>query len=327
MSITITGGFSMAGGGFTLVAAPPSQATAGWYAGSYDNPVIPSYVQRITFATDTATASNRGPLSSGRYGIAAAGNLNYGWFGGGYNGGGKSTVDRITYVTDTATASIRGPLSNSYYYKGATGNDTTGYWAGGWYYSQNTISKITYATDTATATASGPLSKPRNAFNGVTDKTTYGWFGGGYGIPSAPAPRTNFSDIDRITYASDTSTAVSRGSLPTAVWYYGSTNTDTYGWYACGSIPGFAGSQNIYRLTFATDTATASSRGTIPATLKGISGSGDSTYGWFAGGQSPSTSNEVNTYRVTYANDTASATSRGGLFTYVYLGSASSGIQ
>jgi hypothetical protein len=326
MPVTITAGITFSGGGLSMSFAPPSQATAGWYAGSYDNPYTMSYVQRITFATDTASASVRGPLSSARYGLAAAGNLDYGWFGGGGSPG-ISTVDRITYVTDTATATVRGPLNDTFYFKGATGTSTVGYWAGGWFYSKSSISKITYATDTATSTATGPLSQPRTGFNGITDKTTYGWFGGGYGIPAPGAPRTNFSDIERITYASDTSTAVSRGSLPTAVWRYGSTNNDTYGWYACGSVPGSAGTQNIYRLTFATDTATASSRGTIPAPLKGLSGSGNDTYGWYVGGQAPSTNNSTSTYKVTYATDTAAAATTGGLFTYVYNGAAAAGIQ
>ena len=70
-----------------------------------------STVDRITYATDTATASVRGPLSLGRRALAAAGNTTNGWFGGGQ--GDYSTVSRITYATDTATASTRGPLSSA----------------------------------------------------------------------------------------------------------------------------------------------------------------------------------------------------------------------
>ena len=78
-------------------------------------------MDRITYATDTATASLRGPLSSARYALAAAGNSDYGWFGGGgdpavpYLSGGPTTstiIHRITYATDTATAAVRGPLSS-----------------------------------------------------------------------------------------------------------------------------------------------------------------------------------------------------------------------
>ena len=72
MSITITGGFTMAGGGFTLVAAPPSDPTASWVAGGVASGVDISTVQRITYATDTATATQRGPLSLVTQLLAAA---------------------------------------------------------------------------------------------------------------------------------------------------------------------------------------------------------------------------------------------------------------
>jgi hypothetical protein len=81
----------------------------GWFGGGIDGSYF-STVQRITYATDTATASVRGPLSSVRAAMGAAGNTTDGWFGGGENPV-TSTVDRITYATDTATASVRGPLS------------------------------------------------------------------------------------------------------------------------------------------------------------------------------------------------------------------------
>ena len=54
MSITITGGFTMAGGGFTLVAAPPATPTAGWMMGFRK----PSYKLSYTnFLTDYTTSS------------------------------------------------------------------------------------------------------------------------------------------------------------------------------------------------------------------------------------------------------------------------------
>ena len=94
--------------------------TDGWFGGGSPGPY--STVDRITYATDTATASVRGPLSLARNSLAAAGNTTDGWFGGGFGGFPvKSTVDRITYATDTATASVRGPLSSSSRYLAAAG--------------------------------------------------------------------------------------------------------------------------------------------------------------------------------------------------------------
>jgi hypothetical protein len=112
---TITGGVSFSGAVSMSDAPPPTENTAAWFGSGFGTAsgifAAESTVYRITFATDTATASVRGPLSLSRPYLAAASNFTYGWFGGGGTGVGVSTIDRITYATDTATASVRGPLS------------------------------------------------------------------------------------------------------------------------------------------------------------------------------------------------------------------------
>ena len=161
MSVTFSGGgVTISGGGWTLVAGPPAAATAGWYAGG-SGPI--STVQRITFATDTATATVRGPLSSTNYSQGATGTFTYGWYGGGGNLPTRySTVTRITFSTDSATSTSRGPLDRTVVEPGATTTDTYG-WFGGGYSAQggptsSLVSRITYATDTATASFRGTLS-------------------------------------------------------------------------------------------------------------------------------------------------------------------------
>jgi hypothetical protein len=99
-------------------------ADYGWFSGGYNEPSPGqrSTVNRITYISDTISASVRGPLSSARYGIAGAGNTNYGWQGGGrIDGVARSIVDRIDYAADTATANIRGPLSVNMRIHGAAG--------------------------------------------------------------------------------------------------------------------------------------------------------------------------------------------------------------
>ena len=164
---TITAGVSFSGG-FTFTEAPVEN-TAAWFGGGKQGGVGPfATVQRITFATDTATASVRGPLSSARFALAAAGNTTNAWFGGGKTPSPVSTVDRITYATDTATASVRGPLSSSKTYAAATGNTTDGWFAGGVFDNypeigyRSSVERITYATDTAAASVRGPLSSIRS---------------------------------------------------------------------------------------------------------------------------------------------------------------------
>ena len=78
MAIEIGPGWTI-GGGISIVQPPPS-ATASWFGGG-NGPS--SRIDRLTYATDTATASVRGPLSSATTQLAGTGNLDYGWFGGG----------------------------------------------------------------------------------------------------------------------------------------------------------------------------------------------------------------------------------------------------
>jgi len=323
MPVTITAGITFSGGGLTMAFAPPSGPTAGWFGSGITSGVTVSLVNRITYAIDTATASVRGPLSLGRKGLVATGNLDYGWFGGGTIAAGSGVlvtlVDRIIYATDTATAGVRGPLSTARGYLGATGNTTDGWFGGGAatspfvYYS--TVDRITYATDTATATTRGPLSSARvNVI--ATGNTTNGWWAGGYA--GSPTPAGFRSTIDRVTFSTDTATASVRGPLNNTNGRMAATGTPTDGWFGGG----YRGSI-VERVTFSTDTATASVRGPLSSGRSYLAASTDSTtYGWFGGGGSISTVD-----RITYATDTATATARGPLSSARSYLAATSGVQ
>jgi hypothetical protein len=309
---TLSGGLAFSGG-FTITEAPvlPPENTAAWFAGGAYGYGSTS-VDRITFATDTATASVRGPLSSETYFLAAASNTTYAWFGGGSGGypGPVSTVQRITYATDTAAPSVRGPLSSARYALGAAGNTTDGWFGGGKlggpsYAVISTVDRITYATDTATASVRGPLSLAITSLAAVGN-TTDGWFGGGY---LSPTLRTT---VNRITYATDTATASVRGPLSVAVRQLAAAGNNDYGWFGDGKLgaPSNAPRSTVDRITYATDTATASVRGPLSSARYGLGAAGNTTDGWFGGG-GPSNVSTVD--RITYATDTATASVRGPL--------------
>ena len=103
-----------------------ADGTHGWFGGGYGGSPIASLsmVDRIDFSNDTGTPLSRGPLSSVRKSLAATGNSNYGWFGGG--SGPISTVDRIDFSNDSATATVRGPLTAARSYLAATSNTPVG---------------------------------------------------------------------------------------------------------------------------------------------------------------------------------------------------------
>ena len=322
MSVTFSGAFTFTGGGFTAsLAPPPSVATAGWFVGGAGPGGTTSNVQRIIFATDTATASSRGPLSAATRYEAGAGTFTEGWFAGGGTPA-VSRVQRITYATDTATASVRGPLSSARYaVAGSSDNITYGWFAGG-FGPLSTIDRITYATDTATASVRGPLSAGRN-YVAATGTSTDGWFGGG-NAPAAPAP-TGVSIVNRVTYATDTATASIRGPLSLARrGAAASTDSSTYGWFGGGA----PSTSVVDRITYATDTATASVRGPLSLTRYYLAANGNNTNGWFGGGLDPNLGGGVTVIdRITYATDTATASVRGPLVVDKQSLAATSGIQ
>ena len=295
--------------------------TDGWFGGGRRiNVPSPtgsrSTVDRITYATDTATASVRGPLSSTRYWLAAAGNTTDGWFGGGQ---GSSRVDRITYASDTATASVRGPLSEALGQVTAAGN-TTDAWFGGGYRYITTVSRITYTTDTATASVRGPLS---DALGQVTaaGNTTDAWFGGGYRY---------YTTVSRITYTTDTATASVRGPLSIYAFAITAAGNTTDAWFAGGrgSYGDMIAISNVQRITYATDTAATSTRGPLNAARYALGGASNATDGWFGGGTPSAVSANLSTVsRISYATDTATASVRGPLSAQARALAAVGGIQ
>ena len=288
--------------GFTYTPPPPENKAA-WFGGGYNGPRT-STVQRIIYATDTATASVRGPLSGISTDLAAASNFTDGWFAGG-GATGSSVVDRITYATDTATASVRGPLSSARAYFAAAGNTTDGWFGGGGPGNLSTVQRITYATDTATASVRGPLSLARK-FLGAAGNDTDGWFGGGYIQPSTSDTTT----VDRITYATDTATASVRGPLSDARQRFAAAGNTTYGYFAGGSHATFSAAYSIVdRITYATDTATASVRGPLSAARYFLAAASSPSDAWFGGGNNAGSRVD----RITFATDTATASVRGPL--------------
>jgi hypothetical protein len=229
-------------------------ATAGWFGGAQSPG---SLIDRITFATDTATASARGSLSAQRnLHATVSDNSSFGWFVGGQPGPSlfNSTVDRITFANDNTAASIRGPLSNDRIWAAGVDNSNFGWIAGGrlWPNPLSSIERITFATDTAAATRRAQLNAAvtRSAGTGNND---YGWFGGG----AAPSQVTR---VERITFANDNVTATVRGPLSLAKFSLAATGNDKFGWFAGGAPGPFS---SVDRITFATDTATASARGPL----------------------------------------------------------------
>jgi hypothetical protein len=115
--------------------AATGNSNYGWFGGGTYVPPGPdpftfasASVDRIDFSNDSVQVLVRGPLSVAREYLAATGNSNYGWFGGGSTAGPNpiATVDRINFSNDSVTASVRGPLSDAIRGLAATSNTHIG---------------------------------------------------------------------------------------------------------------------------------------------------------------------------------------------------------
>ena len=146
---------------------------------------------------------------TGRHSLAATGNSNYGWFGGGiiptplfvY-----STVDRIDFSNDSTSASVRGPLFLANNSLTATGNSNYGWFGGS---GPGELDRIDFSNDTVKASQRGSLTSARY-YAAATGNSNYGWWGGG-GVSGSPPLRTSI--VERINFSNDVSVTSPRGSF------------------------------------------------------------------------------------------------------------------
>jgi len=274
----------------------------GWFGGGFA-PSVPgrvATVDRIDFSNDSTTASPRGSLSQARYALAATGNSNYSWFGGGTTGSTVATVDRINFSNDSATALARGPLSSARGYLSAVGNSNYG-WFNGATAPGLGVDRIDFANDSSLALVRGLLNKGTYA---ATANSNYGWFGG-----SGPSLA-----IDRTDFSNDSATASPRGSLSLAKDYLAATGNSNYGWFGGGFFITTA-SSTVERINFSNDSVAALIRGSLnaPAGRRNLAATGNSNYGWFGGGFAPTPATFSTVDRIDFSNDSPSASPRGTL--------------
>ena len=307
--------------------AATGNSNYGWFGGGQffvsPSDVVKSTVNRIDFSNDSVPVSVRGSLSLARSQLAATGNSNYGWFGGGTSTSTVSTVDRIDFSNDSSTASPRGPLSAVISQLAATGNSNYGWFGGGYnpalapavLRTVSAVDRIDFSNDSATASVRGPLSLSRVQL-ASTGNSNYGWFGGG----------AILSRVDRIDFSNDLATASPRGNLSLARSISAATGNFNYGWFGGGNSSGFV--STVDRIDFSNDSATASVRGSLglaKTNMGATSGQAKGpsiklqkagNFGWFGGGlvpalPAPLVSSRVD--RIDFSNDTGTALVRGPL--------------
>jgi len=186
------------------------------------------------------------PTSSIRGKSYGCGNSTDGYLLGGGATDGSSYVNKIVYSSDTSS-----PIPNAALTMGnhaAAGNSTHGYFAGGRSGTsivQSHIQRITYSTGTAETVPAANLSVSRENFV-ATGNSTHGYFVGG-----DPASKTN---VDRITYATDTANVISTNMYPNTSLSPGfyslvATGNSTHGYFNQNT-------NQTRKLEYTTDTST-----------------------------------------------------------------------
>jgi hypothetical protein len=285
----------------------PTVPNAGYFGGGTDGTNNLATIDKVDYANDTATASVRSSLSVARSLLAAVGNSNFGYFGGGRVPGTPSsleysTIDRIEYSSDTQNAVTRANLLSARSELSATGNSNFGYFGGGYFPGPRAeVYRLDYSSDTTT-TSRSPLTIARFRL-GATGNSNFGYFGGGI-----PATDPSVSTIDRINYSSDLETPLIRGPLSLGRQRLSAVSNQNFGYFAGGDPV----SSLIERLDYSNDTIVASRVSNFSQSISRFGATGNSNFGYFGGGIPGPLST---TDRINYSNDTAIASIRGPLST------------
>ena len=343
----------------TTLAGSTSNLNYGWVGGnktaggytSADPSNVPgtTVVQRVDFASDTATAAPKGPLNYSRFANTATGTLDYGWFAGGRNNSYTSAmqlVDRIDYSSDTTTADQKGNLSGAKSYHSAAGNASYGWQIGGMTNvpsSTRHIDRVDYANDTAQAAQASPAPSNPTTYGSATTGNRH--FSYTTGIKDGTGYE---SRVFRYDYANDTNGLSQKSNTPSSYTQLASISATSalinglpvtllsdvlspyaapynfpvqlptpgpaFAYFAGGSPgPGWNAFSGIDRIDYSNDSATASPKGALTASKYAMSGCGTKEYGYIgAGGQQPGPDFST-TDRIDYSNDTATALARGVL--------------
>ena len=231
----------------------------------------------------------------------------YGWWAGGQPSN-TTLIDRVSFRNDTVTASSRGTLrsgaSGGSYCTGVTGHLDAWFHVGGGPASaggKTSIDRLIFASDVGGTSVRSPISAGRFYNTGFQNADTDGYYAAGYSGVVA------LSLVDRIIFASDSTTGVAKGNLDRSTYYVAGAESPSSG-YIGGGAPSPAPLSSVSKIIFASDTATAVAKGPL-ADGKAFPGAeSNTTDAWFGGGY-----NKTSVSRIIFASDTATAVAKGPL--------------
>tara|TARA_B100000035_G_scaffold304603_1_gene304520 strand:- start:776 stop:1861 length:1086 start_codon:yes stop_codon:yes gene_type:complete len=296
-------------------ATTPNQAAfAGGTTNSSGHPSEKFLYSTETFSQIPAT------LTGARYGHASVSSPSAVYFGGGYGASPYpfelTIVDKYTYSNDSISRSPSSNLSDARYNLTAVGNETHGYFGGGNYQStlKTVVERIVYSNDSESRIPGANLSYRRRELSACGNLTA-GYFIGGFNNNDNPTtPERVASNVDKLTYASDTSQAVPGAFTPVGVHDNNSTGSPSVGYIGGGTkLPSDTGKQ-FDKLTYSTDTTAAAPSINFPSSETNYGAVSNLSDAYFV-------INNPAVLKLSFASDTLSTTPSGSSTTQRKVGS------
>jgi hypothetical protein len=214
-----------------LVAASDTVNGCNSSTNGYFTRDMTAQIDRLVFASDAnpMVVANSG----GQDGDCGATNsATKGYYAGGHRHTGAVTCKSLLFASDAAPLVVCGSLTVPRAFPGGVNSSTKGYYAGG--LSLPTVysscDALTFATDAVAMLAAGALTSPRMT-QGTANSTTFGYFSGG----SQAAYGGASSVTNALSFASDATPMVAKGSLSIARVGLAGANSVTKGYFAGGA--------------------------------------------------------------------------------------------
>ena len=236
--------------------AGASSNTHAYMSGGSFHPWRITFTSKTSYSEDTTAAAPGADLTEGRSHLGATGNVNNGYFGGGYDGSGPraSTVDKMVYSTDTTSRIASADFPTIRAAASAAGNNSQGYFAGGSHPSYgggaaartSTINKLVYASETSSNITDNLVASAYGTM-GVGDDT-YGYFMGG------SAGSNPYTETNRVTYSTDTAQKIPGADLPLGRSRAGTAGDQIAGYMSAGLTPSPDTVSSTYKITYSDET-------------------------------------------------------------------------
>ena len=298
-----------------------SSSTYGYLVGGEQYPPLSvayiSLITRIDFSTDSVSNSGtNSPVSSSQSAALSGGasvyrgSKTYGYFGGGGQINGSSTIVKLDFSTENVSTLVNN-LRFARYGLAATSSNFYGYFAGGFDPGVPTFYSVIDRLDFSNETISLPgknlpaIANLPGARRGLTATlgNSYGYFGGG--ITPNGLPVVYVSIITRLDFSSETISDPGK-NFPNTIGFSAATSSNAYGYFGGGYIfpPNFY--STITRLDFSSETISNPGKN-LPTGIAFSATNSNNSYGYFIGGSVGPTSRISNINRLDLSSETLSS--------------------